>query len=162
MHATIPTIPMYLTVKGTGIEHHPVKLPSMPIGTDIHFNLAVSNYFFFTITGYDVRVNSKTGAAETVTVFARISERNEGDCAKLKAYFEGMSEPNRQELLNTPTVNLFLNKPWARYEELKTLRKVVVKSDWELLRFRHLGKKSLAELKEKLAELGLTTGMKIP
>lgn len=151
---------MNLTVDDTGINRHPVKLPLMPIGTDIHFPLAPDD-FCFTITGYDVQVNAKTGVAGEINVIAKISQRNKSECAKLKGYFEGTSEANRlEELLNTPTANFFPSKPWACYEQLATLRKVVVKTDWELIRFRLLGKKSLAELKEKLSGLGLTTEMK--
>jgi DNA-directed RNA polymerase subunit alpha len=38
---------------------------------------------------------------------------------------------------------------------------LALKSEAEMLRYRNFGKKSLTEIKEKLAELGLSLGMKL-
>ena len=42
-----------------------------------------------------------------------------------------------------------------------TVGQLAMKSEGEMLRYRNFGKKSLTEIKEKLAELGLSLGMKL-
>lgn len=47
-------------------------------------------------------------------------------------------------------------------ENIRTLRDLVTRTEAEMLQIRNFGKTSLKELKMKLAELGLSFGMKIP
>lgn len=132
-------------------------VPIMPVGTEVQLQLGSDSYVL-TVTSYEVERNSETSAIENLKIVVKISSAEE---AKLKQSLEVEIIRNQlNQLLDTTTANLFPSKPWASYEALNTLRKIVVKSDYELIRFRTLGKKSLAELKEKLSGLGLTTEMK--
>lgn len=68
-----------------------------------------------------------------------------------------------EKLLNTPITELgFKNEVWAHYDELKTVRDIVTKTDSQLLRFRGLGTRSLSKIERKLSDHGLKTGMKLP
>jgi DNA-directed RNA polymerase subunit alpha len=44
---------------------------------------------------------------------------------------------------------------------ITTVGQLAMKTEAEMLKYRNFGKKSLNEIKDKLAELGLTLGMKI-
>ena len=44
---------------------------------------------------------------------------------------------------------------------ITTVGQLAMKSESEMLKYRNFGKKSLNEIKDKLAALGLTLGMKI-
>lgn len=72
-------------------------------------------------------------------------------------------EEQLRRLLSQPVDDLELSVRSAnclRGANIRTIGELVVRTDQELLKFRNFGKKSLEEIKEKLAKYGLTLGMK--
>lgn len=82
----------------------------------------------------------------------------------VEAGSEASAEEERlRKLLAKPVEELDLSvrsSNCLRGAGIKTLGELVVKTDQEILKFRNFGKKSLQEIKEKLAEIGLTLGKK--
>jgi DNA-directed RNA polymerase subunit alpha len=67
--------------------------------------------------------------------------------------------------LNTPITEIELSVRAANCINaagIKTMRDLTRKTEAEMLKYRNFGKKSLTEIKEKLAEMGLSLGMNLP
>jgi DNA-directed RNA polymerase subunit alpha len=78
---------------------------------------------------------------------------------------EAQSEENSElrKLLNMSVNEIELSVRAANClnnANITTVGQLAMKSESEMLRYRNFGKKSLTEIKEKLAELGLSLGMK--
>jgi DNA-directed RNA polymerase subunit alpha len=78
---------------------------------------------------------------------------------------EAQSEENSElrKLLNMSVNEIELSVRAANClnnANITTVGQLAMKSEGEMLRYRNFGKKSLTEIKEKLAELGLSLGMK--
>jgi DNA-directed RNA polymerase subunit alpha len=68
-----------------------------------------------------------------------------------------------KQVLNTPIEELELSvrsSNCLKTINIRTLGELAMKTEQEMLRTRNFGKKSLAEIKEKLAQYGLSLGMK--
>jgi DNA-directed RNA polymerase subunit alpha len=78
---------------------------------------------------------------------------------------EVIQQEKIKELLDQPIEILGLSsRPFncLSQSSIKTLRDLVTKQDDEVANMRNLGKKSIEEIKEKLAEHNLTLNMKVP
>ena len=94
-------------------------------------------------------------------------EAPEAEPASEPEWIEG-DEPedsDRTELLATPIDQLGLTVRASNCLEaqgIKTVAELVCKSEAELMSMRNLGKTSLEDIRAKIAELGLSVGMRIP
>lgn len=104
-----------------------------------------------------VRLFKYVGLLET-----KIDALCKGETAKIEPM-----EPERAELekrLSMPTYGLKLSvrsSNCLKDAAIKTVRDLVQKTEKEMSEYRNFGKKSLAEVEEVLAEMGLSLGMKI-
>jgi DNA-directed RNA polymerase subunit alpha len=95
-------------------------------------------------------------------VFVNYDEKS----VEFEAAPEAQSEENSElrKLLNMSVNEIELSVRAANClnnANIVTVGQLAMKSEGEMLRYRNFGKKSLTEIKEKLAELGLSLGMKL-
>lgn len=80
-------------------------------------------------------------------------------------YDEATTSADTEKLFREPAEILGLSarpyKALVTKASLVTIRQICAKTDSDLLKYRNFGKKSLREIKEKLAALGLQTGMDV-
>lgn len=82
-----------------------------------------------------------------------------------KEKLEKEKEKELERLLNLPINEIELSVRSAnciQSARIKTIRDLVQKTEPEMLKFRNFGKKSLNEIKNILAKMGLTLGMTLP
>ncbi len=78
---------------------------------------------------------------------------------------EKEEEDRLQKLLDMPISEIELSvrsSNCIKAAKIETIRDLVTKSESEMLKYRNFGKKSLEEIKEILAKLGLSLGMQLP
>jgi len=98
--------------------------------------------------------------------FVMYHELGNDNVVRSRPILEPVTAPNSamDELLNKPIAILNLSVRAGNClaaEKIVTLRDLVVCTEAELLRFRSFGKTSLSEVQRKLAEVGLSLGMRI-
>jgi DNA-directed RNA polymerase subunit alpha len=158
------------------------KTPGMPIGTiaiDALFspirkvNYAVTNARVGQVTDYDkltleVWTNGAVKPADAVAYAAKILK----DQLTIFINFEEQAEPTEEETEEEPlNDNLFRSVDELELSvrsanclqnaNIKLIGELVQKSEGEMLKTKNFGRKSLKEIKEILADMGLSLGMHI-
>lgn len=97
---------------------------------------------------------------EHLDIFINPEERSEGKSEA--GYEESQREVNRNLLRSVNELELSVRAAnCLKNANIKTIADLVQKSEGEMLRTKNFGKKSLNEIKEILAEMGLSLGTKI-
>lgn len=110
----------------------------------------------------DAMLQSAAILRKHLDVFVNYDE----SAVEFEAAPEAQSEENSElrKLLNMSVNEIELSVRAANClnnANITTVGQLALKSEAEMLRYRNFGKKSLTEIKEKLAELGLSLGMKL-
>ena len=158
------------------------KVPGQSVGTiaiDALYspirkvNYAVSNARVGQITDYDkltleVFANGSIRPEDAVALAAKILKEQLNVFINFEEQEEPDEEPDNEEPLNE---NLFRSvdeldltvrsSNCLQNANIRLVGELVQKSDTEMMRTKNFGRKSLKEIKEKLADLGLTLDMKI-
>lgn len=113
------------------------------------------------ITPSDALLQSAAILRHHLDVFVNYDEK----AVEFEAAPEAQSEENAElrKLLNMSVNEIELSVRAANClnnANIVTVGQLAMKTEAEMLRYRNFGKKSLTEIKEKLAELGLSLGMK--
>jgi DNA-directed RNA polymerase subunit alpha len=113
------------------------------------------------ITPHDALLQSAAILRHHLDVFVNYDDK----AVEFEAAPEAQSEENAElrKLLNMSVNEIELSVRAANClnnANITSVGQLAMKSEAEMLRYRNFGKKSLTEIKEKLAELGLSLGMK--
>lgn len=113
------------------------------------------------VTPSDALLHSSAILRHHLDVFVNYDDK----AVEFEAAPEAQSEENSElrKLLNMSVNEIELSVRAANClnnANIVTVGQLAMKTEGEMLRYRNFGKKSLTEIKEKLAELGLSLGMK--
>lgn len=145
--------------------------PVRRVAYSIH-DCRVGNRTDFDLLEVEVWTDGRITPAEAVKQAARILQTHLG----IFVGMDGKAEEDTSGLISTPEDEALLRKLLRNVTEMelsvraqnclnnaniRTIGELIAKSESEMMKYRNFGQKSLIELKDKLAQLGLHLGMEL-
>ncbi len=144
----------------------PINLKERLKGLFVTHRHQLENYYLPSFVEKSLGYSLLIGLFEYVnSLETKIDALSKGEVARLEMEEERPEFVELKKKLEMPINDFELSvrsHNCLREARVKTVRDLVQKTEGEMLKYRNFGKKSLAEINEVLAKMGLSLGMKLP